>query len=142
MGVVDEAVQNCIGVGGVTNDGMPVLHGQLAGDDGRSPAVSLLEDFQKVIPSLGIERFQAPVIQDEELHIAQGAADAIIPAITARQHQFTEQFRHALIQHRAVITAGFVAKRAGQPAFADPGWTVDHQIFVRIDPVAGNEFLE
>ncbi len=54
MGVVDEAVENRVRVGWVTNDGMPVLHGQLAGDDGRSPAVSLLEDFQEVMPSLGI----------------------------------------------------------------------------------------
>jgi hypothetical protein len=55
MGVVDEAVENGVGIGRVADDGVPVFDGELAGDDGGSAAVAFLEDFEKVVAGLGVE---------------------------------------------------------------------------------------
>jgi hypothetical protein len=61
MGVVDEAVQDGVGISGVANDLMPGRHRELGGDDRRSAAVSLLEDFEQIVTGAGVERFEAEV---------------------------------------------------------------------------------
>ena len=48
-GVVDEAVEDGIGVGRIADELMPAFDGQLAGDDGGTPAVAVVEDFQDVV---------------------------------------------------------------------------------------------
>ncbi len=96
--VVDEAVQYRVRVGWVGNHGMPILHFKLTCDDGGSPAVSLFEDFQEIMAGLGVEWLQPPVVQDQELDTSQLAADARVAAVATRQHQFAEQFWHALVE--------------------------------------------
>jgi hypothetical protein len=36
------------------------------------------------MPGLGVQRLQPPIVQDQELNIAERAADAGVPAITPR----------------------------------------------------------
>src|SRR5690606_41476803 len=48
------------------------LHGELAGDDGGTAAVAILEDFEEIVAGLVIERLKAPVIKDQEVNAAQG----------------------------------------------------------------------
>jgi hypothetical protein len=55
MGVVNETVEDRIGVGRIVDDVMPAVHGDLGCDDGRAAAVSLFEDFQKIMPGAGVE---------------------------------------------------------------------------------------
>ena len=71
VGVVDDAIEDDIGVGGIADQIMPFVHGDLAGDDGRSPAVAFFEDFEEIVTSGGIERFEAPVVEDEQLDAAE-----------------------------------------------------------------------
>jgi hypothetical protein len=59
VGVVDEAVQDGVGIGGIADNFMPGCHGKLGSDDGRTTAVSLLEDFEEVVTGAGAERLQA-----------------------------------------------------------------------------------
>ena len=55
MGVVNDTVEDRIGVGRVVDDVMPAVHGELGCDDGRAAAVSLFEDFQKIMPGVGVK---------------------------------------------------------------------------------------
>jgi len=48
MGIVDEAIEDGVGIGRIADDLVPYRYRQLAGDDCRTPAVALLEDFQQV----------------------------------------------------------------------------------------------
>jgi len=48
MGVMDQSVEDGIGDGGITDLFMPVLHGELTGNDGGSVAVSFFKDLQEV----------------------------------------------------------------------------------------------
>jgi len=52
---VDEAIED--GVGDVL---MPVLDRYLAGDDGRSALVAIVDDFEEIATLLGGERGEAP----------------------------------------------------------------------------------
>jgi hypothetical protein len=48
MGVVDEPVEDGVGVGRVTDDLMPFIDRDLAGEEGRAAAVAFFEDLVEV----------------------------------------------------------------------------------------------
>ena len=52
---------------------VPVGDRELAGDDGRPPAVSIFEDFQQIVAGLGVERLKAPVVEDQQLGAGRGS---------------------------------------------------------------------
>jgi hypothetical protein len=60
VGVVDQAVEDGVGVGGIADRRVPLIDGELAGDDGGGVALAILEDLQEVVASRGIERLEAP----------------------------------------------------------------------------------
>ncbi len=62
MGVVNEAVKNRVGVGGIADDLVPAVYGELGCDHRRAAAVSLLEDFEEIVSAGGVERLEAPVV--------------------------------------------------------------------------------
>ena len=65
MGVVNETVQNGVGVGGIADNLMPAVHGQLGSDHRRAAAVTLFEDFQEIVAGGGVERLQPPIVEDQ-----------------------------------------------------------------------------
>ena len=67
MGVVDEAVEDGVGVGRVADHLVPFVDGELAGDDGGAAAVAFFEDLEEIVAGAGVERFEAPVVEDEEM---------------------------------------------------------------------------
>ena len=48
MGVVNEAIQDRVGKGGVADNFAPLLDRNLAGDDRRSALVAVFEDFKEI----------------------------------------------------------------------------------------------
>jgi hypothetical protein len=50
MGVVHKAVEDCFSQGRAANHLMPLLDRYLAGDDGRSAPVAILQDLQQLLP--------------------------------------------------------------------------------------------
>ena len=72
MRVVDEAIQDGVGVGGVSDDLVPSGQGELGGDDRRSAAISLLEDFEEVVTGAGVEGLEAEVVKNEQIGAAEG----------------------------------------------------------------------
>ena len=60
VGVVDQAIEDGVGDGGIADDLVPVLDRQLAGHDGGAAAVPILHDLQEVAALLGEHRGEAP----------------------------------------------------------------------------------
>jgi hypothetical protein len=121
VSVVNEAVQDGVAEGGVADDVVPVFDGDLAGNDGRGATVAIIKDLQKVAPFGRIENRKAPVVEDQELNAAEGFEQAAISAVAASEGERFKQARDAMILHRAIVAAGFVAEGAGNPALAKPG---------------------
>jgi hypothetical protein len=48
MSVMNEAIEDGVAEGGIADDIMPVLDGELAGDESRAPAVSVFEYIEEV----------------------------------------------------------------------------------------------
>jgi hypothetical protein len=57
MGVVNEAVENGIGISWVADKGVPFVHGDLAGENGRAAPIAFLGDLVEVTTGTGVERF-------------------------------------------------------------------------------------
>jgi hypothetical protein len=47
-----------------------------------------------------------------------------------------------MVEHGAIIAAGFVAERAGEPAFAEPGLADDDQVLASSNPIAGGKLCK
>lgn len=90
MGVVNQAVQVGIGVSRITDQFMPSGYRELAGDEGRAAAISVLEDFQQVVPGVAIEGFKAPVIENEQVDPSKTLHTRGDPAVTLGKGQFVD----------------------------------------------------
>ena len=55
MGVVDEAVEDGVGVGRIADDLVPFVDRDLAGEDGRAAAVAFFEDLVEIAAGAGVE---------------------------------------------------------------------------------------
>ena len=121
---------------------MPILERQLAGDEDRSGVVTILDDLKEIAPLVGIQGLGSPIIDDEELGSGDRSEHASISPITPRQGECCEQTGRSVIDDREIVTAGFVAERAGQVAFADAAWPGDQEVAPLTDPVVGRQFLK
>ena len=65
VGVVDEPVEDGVGEGGVAEQVVPLLDGKLAGDQGGTGGVSVLEELEEVSAMAGVERGESEVEDDE-----------------------------------------------------------------------------
>ena len=119
--VVHDAIEDGVGVGWIADQIVPFVDEDLTGDDGGSSAVAFFEDFEKVVSCCGVERFESPIVEDEQLHAAERPQDAGIAAVAAGEREIGEQLGNALVEDGTIVTTGFVAERRGKPAFADAG---------------------
>jgi hypothetical protein len=60
---MEQAVQDAVGDRGLADDGMPVFDRALAGDDGGSFLIAVLDDFQQVVALRIVEGSQKQVIE-------------------------------------------------------------------------------
>src|ERR1700760_1209859 len=109
---------------------MPVVDGDLAGENGRAGPIKFLEDLGEATTAAGVEWFEAPIVEDEELNAGETAQDAGIAAVTAGERELGEELGNPLIENRAVVTAGLVTQGASKPRFADAGRPAQNQIVV------------
>src|SRR5882672_11947387 len=56
MGAMDDAVENGISQGGITDDFMPAIDRDLAGDQQRPPVAAIVDDLEQITTLFGIER--------------------------------------------------------------------------------------
>ena len=64
-------MEDGVGHRGVTQPGMPVLDGQLVGDDGGALATAVVDDLQQVGAGGGVNGAGSPVIKDENVGLGQ-----------------------------------------------------------------------
>src|SRR6266498_1543057 len=71
--VVNQPIEDRVGVGGIADQLMPAVDWQLAGDNGGAAGVAVIEDLQKVVAGGGVERLETPIIEDEQIDATKGA---------------------------------------------------------------------
>ena len=118
---MNEPIEDGVGVSWVADESMPFVDGDLAGEDGRAAPVALLEDFVEVTTRAGVERFEAPIVEDQELGTVEAAHDAGVAAVATGQGEIGKELGDAVIEHGAIVATGLVAEGAGKPTLADAG---------------------
>ena len=66
MGAMDDAVENGISQGGITDDFMPAIDRDLAGDQQRPPVVTVVDNLEQIAALLGVEWFRPPIVDDQQ----------------------------------------------------------------------------
>ena len=69
--MVQQAIQDGIGDGGFTDDGMPVFDRALAGDDSGIFLIAVLDDFEQIVTLRVIEWSQKQIIEDKQWTLAK-----------------------------------------------------------------------
>jgi hypothetical protein len=61
------------------------------------------------VACLLIQRFQVPVVEDQELNASKGALQPCIASVAVSKGKIAKQPRHALTKHGTIVAAGLVA---------------------------------
>ena len=83
--VVNDAVQDGVREGGITDQVMPSFDRDLAGDQCGTTTITLFDDLQQIASLLRAERFKAPVIQNEQPHPAERPHQACEASVATGQ---------------------------------------------------------
>ena len=64
IGVVDDAIEDGVGHGRVSDQRVEVGDRELAGDEYGAAVVTVFDDLQQVAPLIGVESFRTPIVQN------------------------------------------------------------------------------
>ena len=139
MGVVEESVEDGVSEGGVADDIVPVLDGELGGEDGAAAGVAVVEDFEQIVAALARQGGEAPVVEDEEPGLGQPLNELGIRTVPAGEGELVEEAGDAEVAGRDAEAARLVAESAGQVGLAGPGRPGDQHGLAVLDPLSGGE---
>ena len=83
MGVVREAIEDGVGVGRVSDEFVPFVDRDFAGDDGAPANVALFDNLERISASGGVERLKSPVVKYQQLEAAERPQQSGIATICA-----------------------------------------------------------
>ena len=107
---MNDPVENGVGICRFANESVPFVDGDLTGENGRATPVAFLEDLVEVTTGTGVERFEAPIVEDQELDAGETAQDA---GVAAGEREFGEELGNPLIENGAVVAASLVKPKGG-----------------------------
>ncbi len=105
MGIVHEAVEDRVGVGRIADDLVPRRERELGGDNRRSAAITLLEDFEQIVTGAGVEGFEAEVVKNEEVGAAEGFDQARMTPVASGERQILAELRPPMIEDGPIVVA-------------------------------------
>ncbi len=136
MVVLHQPVQHRIGHRRVADPLVPMLNGQLAGDDRGAAGRAVIDDFQQVCPRVRIHGCHAPVVKQQHVGFLEGIEPAREGAVGVPNAQLLAQARHALVVGAVAAPAGMLGQRAGQPRLARPSGPGDQHRVPGAHPLA------
>ena len=116
MRVVEQSVEDGVAEGGIADDVVPVLDGDLAGEERAAAGVAVVEDLEEVVSSLTGERSESPVVEDEP-RPGEALDDLGIRPVAAGEGEFVKQAGDAVLaasRCRLYIRPGGGARTPGR----------------------------
>jgi hypothetical protein len=90
VSIVHQTVQNAVGHRGITDLRMPLLHGQLAGQDRGASVIAVIADLQEIAAFLLVQRCHGKIIHHQHIDAGDSFQCAAQASIRTRDHQLTE----------------------------------------------------
>ena len=110
MRIVDDTVEDGVGESRFTDDIVPLLQRQLAGDQDGGVVVSVLDDFHEIAPLIGVETVRAPIVEDQEVRLGAGPEQVGVASVGASGFEFREHSGDAFVEDGEVVAAGLLNK--------------------------------
>ena len=115
---MDKAVEDGIGEGVITDDGIPLVYRQLADHHRRGGLIAVVHDVHQVVALCAGQCFHAPVVEDEQPGVGKLAQEFVVAAVGLGLGEGEEQARQADVAGGLSLQAGLVSEGAGDKGFA------------------------
>jgi hypothetical protein len=142
VSVVQEAVTDRVGQGGVGEVVVPLGGRELAGDDGGAGAVAVLEDLEEIAALRVLHGGEPPVVDHEDVEAGERAEQADVGAIGTGQGELVEEAGGPAVAGARALAARLMRQGAGEEALADAGGADQDHVVVLGDPAAGGELAD
>ncbi len=136
---MDQAVQNGIGEGGIPDDIVPVLEGELAGDEGGSSAGAVLDDLQEIAAFDLVQGSEAIIIDSQEVGLLKSVHQLRIGAIGTGQGHVLDEPCEAEVAAGEPLAAGGLSQSTSQVGLAGAGGSGDENDLMVTDPVRAGQ---
>jgi hypothetical protein len=136
---VDQAVEDGVGKGGIPDHVVPMLKGELAGDEGGLAACAVFDDFQEIAAFIMAEGSEPTVVQDHELGLLEAVHELGTGPIGPGQGQLLDESGKAEGATEWALATGRLGQGRGQVGLAGTGCPGDKNHLVVADPVAGGQ---
>ena len=113
MRIVNEAVEDAVGNGGIADLIMPVSQGDLAGQDSGAGGVTVVADFEKVTTFRVGQRSHCPIIDNQHVNAGDAVQEFGQAAVDAGNGEIAQQTWGTGIESREAIADGFLRQSAG-----------------------------
>ena len=137
--VVEQAVADGVGLVGVTDDGVPVGHRQLAGDQ-RGGAFGAVLDHLGQVAALGVtQRREHPVVDGEQVELCQPRHQPRVGTVSAADGHLVQQARHADVAGGEAAATRPFDEGATEKTLPDSTRPGDDQVVALGEPRAGSQ---
>jgi len=110
VGVMHQPIEDGVGEGGIADRGVPLLDGDLAGDDGGAALISIVDDLEQ-IAAVGVgHRRHGQIVKDEDLGLGQGLHELGIASVGPSEVQLGEQSWQTRVEHAVALSAACWAR--------------------------------
>jgi len=113
--VLHHPIQDRIGNRGISYPRMPVLSGQLAGNDGGLVASAVINDLQQISARLAVKCGHAPIVEQQHIRVGQIDEPLVKSAIAMANTQLFAQSGHALVKRTFTAPASALCQGTSQP---------------------------
>jgi hypothetical protein len=121
MSVVNQAIEDAVGGGGIADLFVPARDRQLGSEDGRARLIAILADLPEIAPFILGERSHGPVIDDQDIDAAESRQQIAQTAVGAGEREIAEQSGGAGVEHQMPVAAGFLGQgRASKKLLPTP----------------------
>ena len=139
MRVVEESVENGVAEGGISDGVVPVLDGDLAGDQRAAAGITVVEHLEEIVSSRAREGSEPPVVEDEEPGSGEPLDELRVGSVRTGEGEFVGQTGDAVVAGRDADAAGLVAEGTGEVALPRPGGAAAENGLALPDPLPGGE---
>ena len=136
MRIVKEAVQDRVSERGVSHDFVPVIDGDLAGEQGAPASVAVVEHLQEIVAGRIVQGRKPPVVQDEQLSAGEPLEYPGPGSVPASEVQLVEEPGEAEVANTESVPARLMSEGTGEVGLARPGGTDEEHALTSADPLA------
>src|SRR5262245_53721445 len=106
VGVMDEAIEDGIGEGGIADEIVPGFDRELAGNQRRRAAMSILDDLHEIVALTGVETVGTEVVEDQQIDLGQRTKETVEAAVAVGELELCEEPRRACVVCPVALATG------------------------------------